>query len=369
MCVPSDKCCHVHVRQAATTVMATAKLSARERLGEDEWRDRLERMLGLVDAGREEAEQILDSVDGHVGHAVAQFDCSQHSCCQRSCCQRSCCQECQSDDLVETLARDWWNNRFREDGSASSDWLLNYEGYGNFITRHLSETESILVPGCGNSPFSAKLYADGFHQVHNTDISDYVIGVMSQRHADPIASEDYCDGMSWEVDDATAMRFEDGSFDQIVDKSLLDCMTYCDEEDFGCIPKFLQECFRVLKPGGLLVVATKMHVYRHRDSNRAGRDSLLCLHCRNVHTSLHTTTGSISRADRTILHEHTGGEENASHWCGLDWTVNTQVLYVPDDEDGVSGPAVATREELPEGSDYQCFYIYTIRKWRVFSCA
>ena len=175
-----------------------------------------------------------------------------------------------------------------------------------------------LVLGCGNSPFSAELHAAGFRDIVNMDISDYVIEAMREKHAAQNGGA-YCEGMTWEVDDATAMKFGDGTFEQIVDKSLLDCMTYCDEEqDRGCIPKMLRECFRVLKPGGLMVMATKQHI--------------------------------------TVLHEHIGGVDNELRWCGLDWRVDAQQVFVPQTQvDGRNEPGtmVATREELPE-ADYFC---------------
>jgi len=297
------------------------RLSGRNRLGENEWQDRLERLMRWVDefllnADREQAEEVLHLVDGHVGNAVTFFESSRCSSPVAAVCR-------ENSALIETLDREWWNNRFREDGDNSSDWLLSFEGFGNFLTRHLSVSAHTLVPGCGNSQFSAKLYASGFRDIVNTDHSNYAIGMMRRKHADPEVAEHYCEGMSWEVDDVTEMSFGAATFDQIVDKSLLDCMTYCDEEEFeGCIGKMLRECFRVLKPGGVMVVAMKRHI--------------------------------------SALHEHIGGAENEFHWCGLAWsTVSFQQIFVPKMGEK---RAVARREELPEGSDYFCMYVYCIRK-------
>ena len=63
--------------------------------------------------------------------------------------------------------------------------------------------------------------------------------------------------MSWLVDDATRMAFDDSSFDQVVDKSLIDCMCYCKEPEWeGCVGRYITECYRVLKPGGVALFAT-----------------------------------------------------------------------------------------------------------------
>merc|ERR1711963_553735 len=93
------------------------------------------------------------------------------------------------------------------------------------------------------------------------DISDYVIKKMKAKHANPKDGKSYCPEMTWCVDDSTKSKFSDASFPQIVDKSLVDCMCHCDEPEFkGCIGRLLQECFRILKPSGVMVVATRQHM-------------------------------------------------------------------------------------------------------------
>ena len=45
-------------------------------------------------------------------------------------------------------------------------------------------TDRILVVGCGNSPFTAALYDDGFKDVTSIDFSPTVIKAMAARHAE-----------------------------------------------------------------------------------------------------------------------------------------------------------------------------------------
>ena len=66
-------------------------------------------------------------------------------------------------------------------------------------------------------------------------------------------------------------------------------MTYVEEEEYkGCIDKMLREVHRVLRPGGKAVFTTKQHI--------------------------------------TVLAKEVGGSENTEHWCGLDWTVQSQMV-------------------------------------------
>eukprot|EP00966_Prymnesium_polylepis_P116958 2702665-Prymnesium_polylepis.1 len=119
-----------------------------------------------------EAERILEEFDGHVGDAIDEV--LQLRAGDPSCDGCPGCDDCVLTD-GETLDAVWWNNRFRDDGAGHSDWLLHFEGYGDFLTRHVPKASHTLVPGCGNSPFSAKLHAAGYLEIVNTDISDYVV--------------------------------------------------------------------------------------------------------------------------------------------------------------------------------------------------
>ena len=252
--------------------------AVRSRLGEREWGERLGRLLQWVcergvDVELDEAERVLVDMDGHVGEALARLapmnaedSGSEDSKSEDSNVCHGCdddvvngcngcnngangCHGCDNGVVIhgETLDAEWWNDRFREDGATGhSDWLLSFEGYGDLLTRHVPCSARTLVPGCGNSPFSAKLHAAGYRRIVNTDISNYVVEVMRERHADPLkgpldvdCKEGYCEGMTWEVDDVTSMQFGTATFDAILDKSLLDCMTYVDEEEYeGCMSRW-----------------------------------------------------------------------------------------------------------------------------------
>ena len=59
----------------------------------------------------------------------------------------------------------------------------------------------------------------------------------------------------WEVMDVREMRFEDGSFDLVIDKSVLDCLL-CYAESHENTHRMLEEVRRVLCPTGLYLVVS-----------------------------------------------------------------------------------------------------------------
>ncbi|KAG2565624.1 hypothetical protein PVAP13_7NG121000 [Panicum virgatum] len=107
----------------------------------------------------------------------------------------------------------------------------------------------ILVPACGSSALSERLYDAGFRRITNVDFSRVVVADMLRRHA-RARSE-----MRWRVMDMTDMQFADGSFDVILDKGGLDALM---EPGAGTKlgTKYLNEAKRVLKSGGKFVCLT-----------------------------------------------------------------------------------------------------------------
>ena len=61
------------------------------------------------------------------------------------------------------------------------------------------------------------MYDDGYKSIVNTDISAVVVDQMADRNRDRKS-------MTWMVDDALEMQFDDESFDAVIDKSTLDAI-------------------------------------------------------------------------------------------------------------------------------------------------
>ncbi|CAK8994685.1 unnamed protein product [Durusdinium trenchii] len=150
---------------------------------------------------------------------------------------------------VERYANpDFWDARF-QGSEGLFDWYATYaelkDTFEEFYPAEQSKQSSpVLVVGCGNSAFSSELYAAGYLHITSIDISASAISKMQEQFNLP--------GMSWQVMDATAMSFQDGTFNLAVDKGTLDAMmTSGSDEIAGAM---VSEIWRVLQPDGLLIL-------------------------------------------------------------------------------------------------------------------
>lgn len=151
--------------------------------------------------------------------------------------------------LQDFTSRENWDEFFKLRSDEPFEWYGDWRNLAKPLAEHCGLVPSeekpvdILVPGCGNSELSEKLYDAGFKRITNIDFSKVVIGNMLRKHlrARP--------GMLWRVMDITNMQFSDGAFDVVIDKGGLDALM---EPELG--PRlgiqFLSEVKRVLRNGG-----------------------------------------------------------------------------------------------------------------------
>jgi len=290
------------------------RTTVEEQLGAEEWEWRVQRLLKFAPPQTTFAEsaKVLEANDGHIGEAIPAIggewcltsgsDSDNGYASDWGSDQGGTgCTGCTNPDcgkiIGETIDPQWWDTRFSEDieEDTTTEWLMSFPSCGHLLLPHLDLNASTLVIGCGNCNFSAELYSAGVQRQLNMDISRVVIEHMKAKHTGA-----QWEGMTWEVADATKMHYADGSFDQVVDKSLLDCMFFCDkQEEAGCIPAMVDEIYRVVKPGGTAVFVTKQ------------------------------------TPDAIV--EQLGGEGcSATRWRGLAWRVTEVPIYVPfADEHGL----------------------------------
>ena len=157
----------------------------------------------------------------------------------------------------------YWEDRYKSSEDTTFDWLENYSALKDIISSlNISkETGQILNLGCGNSEFSEHMYADGYRNIKNIDISHNVIKIMAERNKDK-------EGMTYEVMDVRDLKYEDNSFDLAVDKSTIDALL-CGEDAFINVAKMIKEVQRVLKVGGYyMIVSYGTPEYRMLHLNR-----------------------------------------------------------------------------------------------------
>lgn len=90
------------------------------------------------------------------------------------------------------------------------------------------------------------MYDEGYLKVWNMDISSICIEQMKDRNLKMRPH------MKWEVMDVRDLKYDDGFFDLIVDKSTIDALL-CGDMAYLNVAIMLRECQRVLKEGGYYV--------------------------------------------------------------------------------------------------------------------
>ena len=94
--------------------------------------------------------------------------------------------------------------------------MVSLISYG-FEKRDFQIASSSSFTGCGNSALSENMYQDGYHFITNIDYSSVVIENMKNRSPEAQL-------MKWIVMDITDMKFNEGSFDVVIEKATLDSL-------------------------------------------------------------------------------------------------------------------------------------------------
>ena len=141
----------------------------------------------------------------------------------------------------------YWEDRYEEQKGKTFEWLEDYPSIKPIITKIGTKKDAnILNVGCGNSEFSENMYEDGFKNIYNIDICPNVISFMKERNKNK-------EGMHFQEMDVRDMKFEDNTFDLVIDKSTIDALL-CGNHSFINVTKMTKEISRVLKVGGVYLI-------------------------------------------------------------------------------------------------------------------
>ena len=111
---------------------------------------------------------------------------------------------------------DYWDNRYEEESENLFDWLVDYKDVDKLLNELIADkTKLILLPGCGNAPFTPDLYhSGGYKNLINFDTSEVVISQMKNKFPE----------IHWEVMNVLSLRFKNNEIPYIIDKSLIDTL-------------------------------------------------------------------------------------------------------------------------------------------------
>jgi len=157
----------------------------------------------------------------------------------------------------------YWDDYYKKlDESERFDWYVSWDTptkpedpndktwgdkkLGDIMAKFLKPESKTLMLGCGNSDMSEKMYRDGYHEIVNIDISEQLMQNLRQKQQAAMPK------MQWLYMDATAMTFDTGSFDVVIDKGTLDAV----EQNKPLVLGSIKEAHRILKSGGLFLSVT-----------------------------------------------------------------------------------------------------------------
>jgi len=143
----------------------------------------------------------------------------------------------------------YWEERYYG-GVAAFDFYLDYERLMPYLAPVLGgDGRDVLVSGCGASELGAELSDRHAHRVTCVDACHGLIKHMQQRYGAK-------DRLEYREADCRDLRqIEDGSFDLVLDKALLD-VVLCGPANLSGVAALTSEAFRVLRPGGAYVVVS-----------------------------------------------------------------------------------------------------------------
>jgi ubiquinone/menaquinone biosynthesis C-methylase UbiE len=138
------------------------------------------------------------------------------------------------DHLAEATGQIWW-------GSTTPAGIRRLQRRARFLAEKLKgfKKPKVLELGCGTGAFSKSLLEEtelSPFRLTSCDISPRAVRVASHRCA---SHKSAC----FEVADITSLHYESGIYDAVIGNSILHHLP---------LEISLKECFRVLKPGGML---------------------------------------------------------------------------------------------------------------------
>jgi ubiquinone/menaquinone biosynthesis C-methylase UbiE len=147
-------------------------------------------------------------------------------------------------DVIDFSSRAYWESKYQGKNELY-EWFQPWSTFRSAVLPLLANCSHILNVGCGNSPMSFDMLADGFRLVESIDISETVIAQMQQRYAGEAR-------LKWAVMDSLSLDFPDSSFDAVIEKGVIDAFS-TSSIGFDRIRGMLQQIARVLKPRGVFI--------------------------------------------------------------------------------------------------------------------
>mmetsp|Transcript_97721 Transcript_97721/g.203911 ORF Transcript_97721/g.203911 Transcript_97721/m.203911 type:complete len:383 (-) Transcript_97721:46-1194(-) len=141
----------------------------------------------------------------------------------------------------------YWESLYEEKGGLF-DWYATYNELSGVFRDYSppSPDAKVLMIGCGNSVMSQEMHEAGFRKIENIDIAASVVEKMKVQFASL--------ELEWKVMDATALEYQDNSFDLSIDKGTVDALMHGADCIGEKVAELSAETWRTLRPGGIFLL-------------------------------------------------------------------------------------------------------------------
>jgi len=165
--------------------------------------------------------------------------------------------------------RSYWEARYITDiiDRPIFEWFQGFVELKEHLEKIIPKKSKILQIGCGNSTLGEDMFEVGYHDIINIDYSREIITHKQQNNVNKLVFLEM---------DVTELKFEDGTFDYVLDKGTFDAM-FCfgEKNNEEMVNKMTKELYRTLKPKGVWVLIAMSELTTQRRNCMVGTEKIL----------------------------------------------------------------------------------------------
>ena len=153
----------------------------------------------------------------------------------------------------------FWEKRYSNEHLEIFEWYQTFESLREKIIDYIKPEYKILNVGSGTSKFAEDLFYEGIKNVVNIDFSESAVKLLEEHFMEQqIASK------CLKMNVLDMKDFEDGEFNLVFDKALLDSIL-CGEEALETVKIMLKEIYRVLAEEGYYIIVSNSDESTRKD--------------------------------------------------------------------------------------------------------
>ena len=153
----------------------------------------------------------------------------------------------------------FWEKRYSNEHLEIFEWYQTFESLREKIIDYIKPEYKILNVGSGTSKFAEDLFYEGIKNVVNIDFSESAVKLLEEHFM-----EQQIESKCLKMNVLDMKDFEDGEFNLVFDKALLDSIL-CGEEALETVKIMLKEIYRVLAEEGYYIIVSNSDESTRKD--------------------------------------------------------------------------------------------------------